>query len=289
METPILVTGSTGNVGRTVVRALLDAGLPVRAADADPARVEQVLGEEVEPVRLDFTEQSTWQRAYAGVERMFLMRPPQLGNVARDMVPSLEAARDLGVRHMVLLSLQGAERNKVVPHARLEAWLRGSGLDWTFVRPSFFMENLSTTHASDIRDRDEIMVPAGKGETAFVAAADVGAVAAAALRDPSAHRGRAWTPTGPEALTYDEVAAELTMALGRPIRYGRPGVLAYARHASSVLGMPRGMVLVTSAIYSAARLGLAGGLTDDVATVTGHDPISFAAWSEQNREVWARP
>jgi uncharacterized protein YbjT (DUF2867 family) len=219
---------------------------------------------------------------------MFLMRPPQLGNVGRDMVPSLEAARALGVRHMVLLSLQGAQRNKVVPHARLEAWLRDSGLGWTFVRPSFFMENLSTTHASDIRDRDEIMVPAGRGATAFVAAADVGAVAAVALRDPRAHRGRAWTPTGPEALTYDEVAAELTMVLGRPIRYRRPGVVTYARHASSVLGMPRGMVLVTSAIYSAARLGLAGGLTDDVRTVTGRDPTAVADWALRNREVWTR-
>lgn len=288
MTGPVLVTGASGNVGRVVLAELRQAGVPVRAADANPERVHAIVGDAVDAVALDFTDPATWQAAYSGVDRMFVMRPPHLGNVARDMVPSLEAARAAGVRHMVLLSLQGAERNRVVPHARLESWLRGSGVAWTFVRPSFFMENLSTTHAADIRDRDEIVVPAGRGATAFVAAADVGAVAAAALRDPSAHRGRAWTPTGPEALTYDEVAAELTMALGRPVRYRRPGALAYARHASSVLGMPRGMVLVTAAIYSAARLGLAAGLTDDVRTVTGRPPISFGDWAVQHRGAWQR-
>ena len=58
----------------------------------------------------------------------------------------------------MLLSLQGAEHNKVVPHYALEQWLRASGLGWTFVRASFFMQNLTTTHLTDIRDRDEIMV-----------------------------------------------------------------------------------------------------------------------------------
>ena len=76
----------------------------------------------------------------------------------------------------MLLSLQGAEGNRFVPHAALEAWLRESGLSWTFVRASFFMQNLITTHRSDIRDRDEIMVPAGHGATAFVDAAVTGRV-----------------------------------------------------------------------------------------------------------------
>jgi uncharacterized protein YbjT (DUF2867 family) len=219
---------------------------------------------------------------------MFLMRPPALSNIARDMVPALETARSAGVRHMVLLSLQGAERNKVVPHAKLEAWLRESGLGWTFVRPSFFMENLSTTHASDIRDSNEILVPAGSGRTAFVAASDVASVAAAALLDPTAHDQRAWTPTGPQALSYDEVAEVLTGVLGRTIRYTRPGVLRYIRHARTVLGMPTAMALVTTAIYTVARVGKAGGLTEDVRTVTGREPVSFQEWAVANREAWSR-
>jgi uncharacterized protein YbjT (DUF2867 family) len=159
-------------------------------------------------------------------------------------------------------------------------------LGWTFVRPSFFMENLSTTHASDIRDRDEIPVPAGSGRTAFVAASDVASVAAAALLDPTAHDKRAWTPTGPQALSYDDVAEVLTEVLGRTIRYTRPGVLRYLRHARTVLGMPTAMALVTTAIYTVARVGKAGGLTEDVRTVTGREPVSFQEWAVANREAW---
>jgi uncharacterized protein YbjT (DUF2867 family) len=285
---PVLVTGASGNVGALVVAGLLAAGVSVRAADVDPGRVlARFPG--VPVVRFDFTDPGTWPAAFEGVEVMFLMRPPQLANIARDMAPALAAARDAGVRHTVLLSLQGAEHNRVVPHAKIEAWLQSCGRDWTFVRPSFFMENLSGVHAPDLRDRDQIIVPAGRGATAFVAAADVAAVALAALLDPDAHRNRAWTPTGPEALTYTQVAQILSAELGRPIRYTRPGALRYAWHARQALGMPAGMVAVTTAIYTVARLGRAAGLTDDVRAVTGREPMSFAAWAHQHRQAWARP
>jgi uncharacterized protein YbjT (DUF2867 family) len=287
-QAPILVTGALGNIGRQVTAALMEAGRVVRAADLDPQAIRASLGDGAEAVQFNFTDPTTWQAAFDGVEVMFLMRPPNLSNIARDMVPALEAARSAGVRHTVLLSLQGAEGNQVVPHAKIEAWLRSSGRDWTFVRPSFFMENLSGVHAGDIRDRDEILVPAGRGATSFVAAHDVAGVAVAALLDPAGHRNIAWTPTGPQTLTYEQVAALLTTELGRPIRYRRPGVLRYARHARRTLNMPSAMVAVTTAIYTVARLGRAGGLTDDVQQVTGHPPLSFAEWAHGHRAVWER-
>ena len=173
-----------------------------------------------------------------------------------------------------------------MPHAAVERWLRSSGLTWTFVRASFFHQNLSATHAADIRDRDEIVVPAGNGATAFVDAEDVGAVAATALLDPAAHAMKAWTVTGPRALTYDQIADILTTELSRPIRYTRPGLLSYVRHAHGSLGMPWGMVAVTSAIYTTARLGLAAGLTADVKAVLGRDPIDFTEFAHRERLAW---
>lgn len=283
---PILVTGATGNVGRQVVRLLLDAGEPVRAAARSKSAVVAAFGDAVEAVALDFTDPGTWDAAYHGVRAMFLLRPPHLARPKTQMVPSLEHARAVGVEHMVLLSLQGAERNPVVPHAALERWLRRSGLSWTFVRASFFMQNLTTVHVTDIRDRSQIVVPAGDGATAFVDAHDVAAVAAAALLDPARHRNRAWTPTGPQALTYTEVAAALSDVLGRRITYTRPSVLTYARHAKTVLGMPMAMVLVTSAIYTAARLGRADGLSNDVITVLSRPPISFEEFARRECSAW---
>jgi uncharacterized protein YbjT (DUF2867 family) len=282
----VLVTGATGNVGSQVVELLLASGVTVRAAGASAEAVRARFGDRVEAVALDFTDPSTWA-AYSGVKRMFLMRPPHLGKPKTQMLPSLEAARSAGTDHIVLLSLQGAEHNTVVPHHALEVWLRESGLSWTFVRAAFFMQNLTTTHLTDVRDRDAIMVPAGDGATAFVDVRDVAAVATQALLHPEAHHQMAWTPTGPQALTYADIATTLTQVLGRRIRYARPGLLRYARHARTTLGMPWGMVGVTCAIYTIARLGRAGGLTHDVHTVTGHPPTSFREFADREADLWA--
>ena len=284
MSTPVLVTGASGNIGRPVVAGLLAAGVPVRAATRSGA--DEVTGA-AEHVAFDFRDRSTWGPALDGVRTMFLLRPPDVSDVRRDLVPAVEQARGRGLEHVVFLSLQGADRNRVVPHAKVEAWLRESGLGWTFVRPSFFMQNLSTTHRRDVI-AGRLVVPAGNGRTAFVDALDVADVAVEALKDPAAHRGRAWTPTGPEALTYAEVAAQLSVALGRPVVYPRPGALTYARHARRELGMPWGMVGVTTAIYTVARLGLAAGLTDDVLTVTGHPPRSFSEFARREAATWQK-
>lgn len=258
----------------------------MRAAVRSPGAADD-LPLDVERVGFDWLDPATWPVAFAGARSVFVVRPPQLSRPRTQMLPALEAARDAGVQHMVLLSLQGAETNRVVPHAALEAWLKAGGVPWTFVRPSFFMQNLTGTHRAEIRDHDEIVVPAGTGRTAFVDTEDVAAVAAAALADPDAHAGRAWTPTGPQALGYDEVAAVLSAELGRTVRYARPGLPRYVRHARSG-GMGWPMVAVTAGIYTVARLGRAAGLTDDVLTVTGRAPTTLAQFAHRERDRWAR-
>ena len=280
----ILVTGATGNVGSLVFALLSEQGLPTRAAMRDAGAA----GGSGDRVVFDFVDSSTWGAAFAGITTLFLMRPPAITNIERDIIPALEAARSAGVRHVVFMSLQGAERIRVVPHAKIETWLRGSGMSWTFLRPSFFMQNLSTTHATAIRDLSEIVVPAGRGRTAFVDVVDVSAVAVEALRQPEHHMDQVWTPTGAAADSYDEVASVLTIELGRRIRYTRPGLWRYARHARGTLAMPWGLVAVTAAIYTTARLGLAAGLTDDVRTVTGHPPGTLAAFARRERAAWIR-
>lgn len=276
----ILITGASGNVGKAVAAALAAADVAVRTAHR---RADGGLGSVV----FDFTDPATPTAAFAGVDTMFLVRPPALANVKRDLLPAVAAARTAGVRNVVFLSLQGAERNRIVPHAHVESWLKTSGMSWTFLRPAFFHQNLSTTHAADIRDLNQIMVPAGGGATAFVDVEDVAAVAAAALLDRTRHSHRAWTITGTRTYTYSQIAETLTHELNRPIHYHRPGLLQYALHAHTALAMPWAMVAVTTAIYTTARLGLAARLSDDVRTVLGREPIDFATFAHRERNAWA--
>lgn len=281
MRAPLLVTGSTGTVGLPLVRTLLRAGAPVRAAARHPPSGIEA----VQPVRFDFTDPTTFDAAFTGVEVMFLVRPPALARPDRDLIPALRHAAALGLRHVVFLSVQGAERLPLLPHARIERWLRGSGLGWTFLRASFFDQNLLTVHGDQIRQRGELVLPAGRGRTAFVDAEDVADVAAHALLQPDRHRDRAYTVTGAEALSYGEVAGIMTAVLGRPIRYTQPGLLAYALR-SRRLGLPPAMVAVTAVVYTTARLGLAARLSNDTGRILGRSPTSVAEFVSRERAAF---
>ena len=272
MGGPILVTGATGTVGSRVVEALARRGLSVRAASRQPAAAPS--GGVVEAVVFDFTDPSTFPGAFAGVETMFLVRPPALGRLA-DLEPAMRAAVEARVRHVVLLSVQGADKIAVLPHARLERWLRSAGVGWTFLRPSFFDQNLIRVHGPTIRRLDELVLPAGRGRTAFVDAVDVAEVAAIVLAEPTLHLRRAYTLTGTEALTYGEVAGIMTAVCGRPIRYEQPGLLRYLVRAWLQLRLPPDMVFTTALVYTTARLGLAAGLTEDAARLLGRPPTSM--------------
>ncbi|QDG50939.1 SDR family oxidoreductase [Persicimonas caeni] len=282
----ILITGTTGNVGQPTVEALVESGEPVRAAVRDLDDAER-LPDGVEPVVFDFTDPSTWAAAYDGVDRMFLMRPPPISNIERDMLPSLEAAQKAGVEHVVLLSLLGAEKNPVVPHRKLEDWLVPSPMSYTFLRPSFFMQNLSTTHLEDIRDRDEIFVPAGDGKTSFIDARDIGEVAAMALADPDAHRDIAYPLTGSEALSYGQVADIFSEVLGRKISYPKPGAIRFAWRMKK-RGMSLPFVGVMTALYTVCRLGKADTVTNDLERLLGRPPISMRQFVGDHREAFSR-
>ena len=285
----ILVTGATGTVGAEVVRLLTAGGSAVRAASR-AARRAAASGDApgdvpgaATPVVLDFHDPATFRDALDGVDRVFLVRPPALADVRRWMVPFLAAARAAGVSHVVFLSLLGAERNPVVPHRRLERELEARGPAYTFLRASFFMQNLLTTHLDDVR-RGELVVPAGRGRTSFVDARDVAAAAVQALTTPG-HDRRAYALTGGEALTYDEVAATLSAELRRPVAYRRPSLARFVRHMRGA-GHPADFVLVTAAIYTAARLGLAARVTDDLPRLLGRAPIALREFVRDHRAAF---
>lgn len=195
------------------------------------------------------------------------------------MVPALDVALGAGVEHMALLSLQGAERLRFVPHAQLERYLEESGAGYTFLRPSFFMQNLTTTHLPELR-RGEIYVPAGGGRTSFVDVRDVAEAGAVVLTEDG-HAGRAYELTGSEALTYGEVAARFTAATGREIRYADPSPLAFFRHMRA-RGVATGQIVVMEAIYATARLGIAGRVTPDLARLLGRAPRTVDDFARDN-------
>lgn len=284
MTGPVLVLGATGTVGREVLRGLGERGAPARAAARTPSAAVVAGGAPV--VRFDLSDRSTWAPALDGVTALFLMRPPAVVAVRRDLLPFVDAAVAAGVSRVAFLSVQGAERIRVVPHRTVERHLEGTGVEWTFLRAGYFLQNLLSVHRVEIRDRDEISVPAGGGRTAFVDARDVAEVAVLALTEPG-HERRAYELTGATAATYGDVAAVLSDVLGRAVRYPAPSPAAYVR-GSRHHGMPWPLVLTTLVLYTTARLGLAGRTSPELGSLLGHPPRDVRRFVEDHAAAWAR-
>ncbi len=286
-EPVTVVTGATGNVGEFVVRGLLKRGARVRVAVRDPEKAEKRFGPDPDYVRLEFGDEHTYREAFAGAQALFLIRPPQIADVAQKILPALGVARSAGVEHVVFLSLQGAERNRVVPHRRVEDDLKAQGPAWTLLRPSFFMQNLSTTHRRDIAERDEVFVPAGGGRTSFVDTRDIAAVAVKALTEPG-HAFKAYELTGSEALSYFEVADILSKTLRRPVRYPNPSPWRFWRRMRDD-GYPAGYVGVMLALYTVCRFGLAARVTPETARLLERAPLSFEQFARDYASCWQTP
>lgn len=284
MAETILVTGATGNVGAELIKALHGRGLAVRAAVRNAEKARRQLGADIDYVTFDFRRPETFGPTFAGVRSLFLVRPPDIADVAGVIAPAMRAARQAGVEHVVFLSLLGAERNRVVPHHRIEQLLQASGMAWTFLRASFFLQNLDTTHRADIRDNDEIFVPAGQGRTSFIDVRDIAAVAALALSGPD-HRNQAYPLTGDPALSYGDVAQIFSEVLGRPIRYANPSPLSFALRMRA-RRYPWPYIAVMVGIYTTARLGLAASVTPHTTQLLGRPPLSVRQYVQDYQACW---
>ncbi len=283
---PILVTGATGNTGWAVARALQARGLPVRVAGTSPQRLA-ALFPGVAQVRLDYRDPSTFGPATRGCRALFLVRPPAVSRLAPTLAALVDAARVEGVGQVVFLSVAGAGESALVPHHAVERHLMAGRGGWTVLRPGFFAQNLATAYRRDLLLHDRLLVPAGRGRVAFVDTRDVAEVAATALASPARHAGKAYTLTGPEALSFQEVADLLGEALRRPIRYRSATMPGYAAHLLAQ-GMPLADVLGQVGLHLGLRSGKAARLALNLGLLLGRAPRTLRSFVRENLDQWRR-
>ncbi|GAA3072103.1 SDR family oxidoreductase [Streptosporangium carneum] len=275
----ILVTGATSNVGREVVGQLAAAGREVRAFTRDPDRVADI-GPSVKTVTGDLAQPETLRAALAGVERVFALsgggpeQPLHDANLA-------QAAAEAGVRHVVKMSVIGAEYGfgdlMSTWHLAGERAIRQVGLPWTFLRPGEFMSN-ARLWAATVKSQGVVYWPHGHVKVAVIDPRDIAALAVAALTSPG-HEGKAYRISGPEALTVGERVGTLGAALGRALRHVEIPVSA-ARDAAARAG--RQPLVVETALTNMGsddyRVPYAQVLPVS-RDVLGREPRTFAEWA----------
>lgn len=283
MTAPVLVVGSTGNLGRAVVDGLVRRGVPVRAGTTDSGRLGN--GPGARAVHLDLRDPATFRAALDGARGLFLVRPPAIARVGPTLNALVDAAVAAGVEHVVFSSVTGADANRLVPHHRVERHLQASGTGWTILRPGFFAQNLADAYRADVLRDDRLLLPAGRGRAAFVDTRDVGELAALVLADPEPHRGAGYVLTGPEALDFDAVAALLSEATGRAIRYEATSALRYLRHVHAQ-GRPAAQAVVQTVLHVGLRHGQAERVDPTLGRLLGRPGRTLAEYVRDHRALW---
>jgi len=283
----ICVTGASGTVSSEVIRQLESAKAPFCAAYFSNEKAEAARASGIEAVIIDYNRPETLRAAFQGCDQLFLLGPnaPNQSELERNAV---EAAKAAGVRHIVKQSVMGAAQESyslAKVHRPGEKAIESSGLAWTFLRPNSFMQNAVTFMGGTIRAEGTFYSASGQAKISHVDVRDIAAVAVEVLIGPG-HEGRAYTLSGPDALTYDELASELSKALGRPISHINlsPSDLKTGMLAEGIPEAIADRMLDLERYFGEGR---ASHITNDIKQVTGREPRRFAEYVRETAATGA--
>jgi uncharacterized protein YbjT (DUF2867 family) len=274
----ILITGATGNVGMEIIKALQTIGnnnMQIFAGVQNPGRDSTILKKlQVIPVHFDFENPGTFFSALMDLDVLFILRPPQLSDAKKYFMPLIDTAQVAGVKHVVFLSVQGADKNKYIPHYKIEKLIMASGLPFTFLRPAYFMQNFTTTLRSNLENRNEVFLPAGKARFTIIDLKDLGEVAARVISDPGAFNNRAIEITNHELLDFETMTKLISQAMQQPLKYVSPGVARFFLRKYKE-GVPVMMIFVMIMLHFLPRYKSPPALSTAVSEILGREPISF--------------
>jgi uncharacterized protein YbjT (DUF2867 family) len=269
----ITVTGSTGTIGTELCRLLSEAAAPTRAVFRDARRTQPL--QHIAWIRADLRDADLLEPVLAGTARLFLLTDNEPG-FAKVQIGTLRSAEQLGVRHVVKLSALGASdhSNSTIAreHWEVEQALQQMSMSWTILRPHAFMQNWLGEVAASVRAEGVVYSPIESARVPFIDTRDIADVAARVLLDPGAHANRKYVLTGGEAVGYADVAAALTAAAGKLVRY-RPISMVEARRSLEQREVPQPLIEAMLAIAAYQRAGgPTSRVSDHVERILGRPP-----------------
>ena len=266
------VTGVTGHIGGLVEGRLRDTGADLVLVARDPTRILDAAGVRVE--RASYGDREAAESALRGVDVLFMVSGSESPDRVDQHRTFIDAAASVGVGHVVYTSFQGAAPDATFTLARdhwaTEQHLRASGMAWTFLRDSIYLDFLPDMAGDD----GVIRGPAGSGRAAAVARADVARVAATVLADPEPHAGATYDLTGPRALTLAETAAIITRVTGCATTF-HDETLEEAYASRARFAAPRWQVDAWVSTYTAIASGELARVSDAVERLTGEPPLDL--------------
>jgi len=282
----ILITGASGNNGSQIVKTLSQAGFKVRALVRNSAKAAALSGPGVEIVEGDFDKPETLDAALEGIDKALLLTAidPSMLDWQHNFIA---AAKRAGTKHVVKFSALGADPNSPMLLGRLhgegEKLLEASGIDFTHLRPNGFMQNM-LGFSYLIANQGVFYQPAGNASVSHVDVRDIVAVAVKVLTEDT-HSGKIYTITGPEALTFDEIAAKISSAIGKPVKYVNASPEEFKQSVLS-WGSSEWLADLLNEMYALYRGGWGDEITDVVKTVGKKEPFTFDQFAQDHIQIF---
>ncbi len=269
----ILLTGVTGKTGGETAKQLLKKGAKLRALVRDEGKAAELKAAGVELVVGDVSDADTVRRALQGTEKAFLTLPNGQRQLEQEK-QFTDLAVVAGVKHLVKMSSMEAVAHAQTPipraHWAVEEYIRASGLAWTMIKPNFFTQNLLSS-AGSIKAQRKFSLPMGNGTTGMADIRDIGAVCAEVLTGQG-HAGQSYEITGPEVLTFHEVADRFSAVLGDKVEYVPMPMEQFRERMSKILE-PWHLNAVSELFREIAETGL-DHTTDTFRKLIGREPRS---------------
>jgi uncharacterized protein YbjT (DUF2867 family) len=283
----ILITGATGNIGFEVIRFLskIDTSNRIIAGVRNIEKAKIVFKDypTLDYVYFNFEEFDTFDNALISIDRVFLLRPPHISDVDKYFKPLISAIRRNNINEIVFLSVQGAEKSNVIPHNKIERLISAYGINYIFLRPSYFMQNLTTTLINDIKTRREIILPSGKAKFNWIDIENIGEAGAILLEKFGDYKNQIFEITGLENRSFTEVTSLINRTIANPIRYWNVNPLKFFRIKKRE-GMVTGMIIVMILLHYLPRFQKEPRISDFYERLTDKKPNDLNTFIEREKK-----
>jgi uncharacterized protein YbjT (DUF2867 family) len=283
----ILLTGATGNIGSEVIHYLLASDTEVEiigaVRDIKSAR-KRFLDEKKLSFRwFDFEKIESFKSAFSDIDILFLLRPPHISQVEKIFRPLLQSAKKNGIEKVVFLSVQGAEKSKVIPHNKIEHLIKSNNFKYIFVRPSYFMQNLTTTLLPEILENQTITLPSGQAKFNWIDVKNIGEASAVLIKSFGKYQNKIYEITGTENKNFQEVTTIMTEITGTKFRFQNINPISfYFKKRKS--GVPSGFAIVMTILHFLPRFQKEPMISNNYQKITGKQPTTLTEFMKREKQ-----
>jgi len=287
----ILITGATGNIGYEVIRFLkkIDSPNKIIAGVRNIEKAKEVFKDyqNLDYTHFDFEDFDSFETALKNIDKIFILRPPHISDIEKYFKPLILKIKEKNIKQLVFLSVQGAEKSKVIPHNKIERLINENGLDFIFLRPSYFMQNLTTTLIEDIKTKRQIILPSGKAKFNWIDIQNIGEAGAILLDRFGDYKNQAFEITGLENVNFEKVTELINNSIVNPIKFKNVNPFRFYS-IKKCEGMVKGMIIVMILLHFLPRFQKEPKISDFYERLTGKKPTDLKTFIEQEKDQFEK-